>query len=127
VKETEIDIEGKKIRLAIAHGLRNVEYVLNKVRDAKVNQKELPYHFIEVMACPGGCVGGGGQPYMVTDALRQKRAQGLYQDDNESQVRCSHNNPYIKRLYEEFLEKPLSEKSEKLLHTTYVPVPTYRR
>jgi iron-only hydrogenase group A len=127
VKEAEVDVAGRKIRLAIAHGLRNVEYVLHRVREAKLKKEELPYHFIEVMACPGGCVGGGGQPYMVTDALRIKRAQGLYQDDDGSQVRCSHNNPYIKRLYEEFLERPLSERSEKLLHTTYMPVPTYRR
>jgi iron only hydrogenase large subunit-like protein len=79
------------------------------------------------MACPGGCVGGGGQPYMVTDELRIKRAQGLYQEDITKQIRSSHQNPYIKRLYEEFLEKPLSEKSEKLLHTTYKSRPVYRR
>jgi iron-only hydrogenase group A len=127
VKETEIDIEGKKIRIAVAHGLGNVEYVLAKIREAKKAGKEMPYHFVEVMACPGGCVGGGGQPYMVTDELRKKRAQGLYQDDTDRQIRCSHQNPYIKRLYEEFLEKPLSEKSEKLLHTHYKGRPVYRR
>ncbi|MCK9594905.1 MAG: NADH-dependent [FeFe] hydrogenase, group A6 [Candidatus Omnitrophica bacterium] len=127
VKETEVEVAGKKIKIAIAHGLGNVEYVLNKVRDARNNNQELPYHFIEVMACPGGCVGGGGQPYMVTDELRIKRAAGLYQDDSEKQIRCSHQNPYIKRIYEEFLEKPLSEKSEKLLHTTYKARPTYRK
>jgi len=127
VKETEIEVAGKKIRIAIAHGLGNVEYVLKKVREARNNNKELPYHFIEVMACPGGCVGGGGQPYMVTDELRIKRAEGLYQDDSEKQIRCSHQNPYIKRIYEEFLEKPLSDKSEKLLHTTYKARPTYRK
>jgi NADH-quinone oxidoreductase subunit G len=127
VKETEVDVGGKKIRVAIAHGLSNVEYVLNKVREAKQQGKELPYHFIEVMACPGGCIGGGGQPYMVTDELRLKRAQALYEDDAAKEIRFSHQNPYIKRLYEEFLEKPLSEKSHKLLHTTYKPRPTYRK
>ena len=85
----------------------------------------MPYHFIEVMACPGGCVGGGGQPYMVTDELRIKRAEALYEHDNKKEVRCSHQNPYIKRLYKEFLGKPLSEKSEKLLHTKYKARPVY--
>jgi iron-only hydrogenase group A len=127
VKETEVDVDGKKIKIAVAHGLGNVEYVLGKIRAAKAAGKEMPYHFVEVMACPGGCVGGGGQPYMVTDELRKKRAAGLYQDDTEKQIRCSHQNPYIKRIYEEFLEKPLSEKSEKLLHTHYKGRPVYRR
>ncbi|MDD2703632.1 MAG: NADH-dependent [FeFe] hydrogenase, group A6 [Candidatus Omnitrophica bacterium] len=127
VKETEVEIGGKKLKLAIAHGLSNVEYVLNKVREAKRKGEEMPYHFIEVMACPGGCVGGGGQPYMVTDELRMKRAKVLYDDDKNKEVRFAHQNPYIKRLYAEFLEKPLSEKSEKLLHTTYKGRPVYRR
>ena len=127
IKETEIEVAGKKIRIAIAHGLGNVEIVLDKVRTAKKNNQEPPYHFIEVMACPGGCVGGGGQPYMVTDELRLKRAKVLYQDDNDKQVRCSHQNPYIKRLYTEFLEKPLGPKPEKLLHTKYTPRPIYKR
>ncbi|HRZ66902.1 MAG TPA: NADH-dependent [FeFe] hydrogenase, group A6 [Candidatus Omnitrophota bacterium] len=127
VKEAEIDVGGKKIRVAVAHGMANVEYVLNKVREAKKAGKEMPYHFIEVMACPGGCIGGGGQPYMVTDEVRMMRAKVLYEDDKSKAVRCSHQNPYIKRLYKEFLEKPLSEKSEKLLHTTYKGMPIYRR
>ncbi|MDD5072642.1 MAG: NADH-dependent [FeFe] hydrogenase, group A6 [Candidatus Omnitrophica bacterium] len=127
VKEGEIEVGGKKVRVAVAHGMANVEYVLNKVREAKKAGKELPYHFIEVMACPGGCVGGGGQPYMVTDEVRTLRAAALYEDDKTKAVRCSHQNPYIKRLYKEFLEKPLSEKSEKLLHTTYKGRPVYKR
>ncbi len=127
VKETEVEIGGKKLKIAIAHGLSNVEYVINKVREAKRKGEEMPYHFIEVMACPGGCVGGGGQPYMVTDEIRMKRAKVLYEDDKNKEVRTSHQNPYIKRLYTEFLEKPLSEKSEKLLHTTYKSRPVYRR
>ncbi|MDD5059878.1 MAG: NADH-dependent [FeFe] hydrogenase, group A6 [Candidatus Omnitrophica bacterium] len=127
VKETEVIIEGKKLKIAIAHGLSNVEYILKKVREAKKNGLEMPYHFIEVMACPGGCVGGGGQPYMVTDELRIKRAQALYEDDDHKQVRSSHQNPYIKRLYQEFLGKPLGEKSEKLLHTRYKARPIYAK
>ena len=125
IKETEIEIGGKKIKIAIAHGLSNVEYILKKVQEAKKNNQEIPYHFIEVMACPGGCVGGGGQPYMVTDELRIKRAQALYQDDDQKQIRCSHQNPYIKRLYQEFLGKPLGEKPEKLLHVHYKARPIY--
>lgn len=125
VKETEVMIGKEKIKIAIAHGLSNVEYVLNKVRYAKQNNLPLPYHFIEVMACPGGCVGGGGQPYMVTDELRVKRAKALYEDDKNRKVRVSHQNPYIKRLYKEFLEKPLSEQSHKYLHTNYKPRPIY--
>ena len=80
IKEAEIDINGTKIRIAVAHGLSHVEEVLNRIRQAKKEGKEIPYHFIEVMACPGGCVGGGGQPYNVTDALRLKRAAAIYQD-----------------------------------------------
>ena len=111
----------------MAHGLSNVEFVLNKIRKAKQNSQEIPYHFIEVMACPGGCVGGGGQPYMVTDELRVKRAAALYSDDAGKEIRLAHQNPYIKRLYEEFLGKPLSETSKKLLHTEYQPRPVYRK
>jgi iron-only hydrogenase group A len=125
IKETEIEVGGKKLKIAIAHGLSNVEYIIKKVQEAKKNNQEMPYHFIEVMACPGGCVGGGGQPYMVTDELRIKRAQALYQDDDQKQIRCSHQNPYIKRLYQEFLGKPLGEKSEKLLHVHYKARPIY--
>jgi len=127
IKETEIEIDGRKLKIAVASGLGNVEYILNKVREAKLNNKPMPYDFIEVMACPGGCIGGGGQPYMVTDELRIKRSKVLYQDDEKRPVRTSHSNPYIKRLYKEFLEKPLSEKAKKLLHTDYRPRPIYTR
>ncbi|MFA6357726.1 MAG: NADH-dependent [FeFe] hydrogenase, group A6 [Candidatus Omnitrophota bacterium] len=125
VKVAEIPINGKKIRVAVAHGLNHVEYVLDKVREAEKNNQEMPYHFIEVMACLGGCVGGGGQPYGVTDELRTKRAAGIYQDDKESKLRCSHENPSVQQLYKEFLGKPLSGKSEHLLHTHYQARPVY--
>jgi NADP-reducing hydrogenase subunit HndD len=127
VKEGSIDINGTKVNIAVAHGLGNVHHVMNKILDAKKNNKEMPYHFIEVMACDGGCVAGGGQPYGVTDELRIKRAQGLYQDDRDQKVRCSHDNPYIKKLYEDFLEKPLSKKSHHLLHTSYIARKSYLR
>ncbi len=127
VKEAVIDIEGTKVKVAIAHGIGNVEQVIKKIQKAAANKEELPYHFIEVMACPGGCVGGGGQPYGVTDYLRLSRTQGLYKDDREHRLRCSHENPYVKKLYDEFLGKPLSEKSHKLLHTRYTPKSMYKK
>ena len=127
VKETSVNIDGTEVRIAVAHGLVNVEYVLNEIRKAQREGKPLPYHFVEVMACPGGCVGGGGQPYGVTDELRTARAKGLYDDDEAQAVRCSHENPYVQQLYREFLGKPLSEKSHHLLHTKYQMLPVYRR
>ncbi|MFH1062149.1 MAG: NADH-dependent [FeFe] hydrogenase, group A6 [Candidatus Omnitrophota bacterium] len=127
VKETEIDIEGTIVKIAVAHGIGNVEYVLKKIEKAIAEKTEMPYHFIEVMACPGGCVGGGGQPYGVTDKLRIKRAQGLYQEDQDTKLRSSHENPFVCKLYDEFLGKPLGEKSHKLLHTRYTPKPMYKK
>ncbi len=125
VKVAEIPLNGKAIRVAVAHGLNNVEYVLDQVREAKKLGKEPPFHFIEVMACLGGCVGGGGQPYGVTDELRKKRAAGIYADDRERTLRCSHENPFVQKLYADFLGKPLSEKSHQLLHTHYKARPEY--
>ena len=97
------------------------------LRDAKAKGKEPPYHFIEVMACRGGCIGGGGQPYGATDEIRKKRLAGIYKDDTNSKIRCSHHNPAVKKLYEEFLGKPLSHKSHELLHTHYTPRPLYTK
>jgi NADH-quinone oxidoreductase subunit G len=127
IKETSINIKGTEVKIAVAHGLNNVGSVMKKVRDAIKNNKPLPYHFIEVMACPGGCVGGGGQPYMVNDDIRKQRAKGLYEEDAGLPHRCSHENPYVQQLYKDFLEKPLSHKSHKLLHTKYVSRPLYTR
>jgi NADH-quinone oxidoreductase subunit G len=127
IKTSKININGTEVRIAVAHGLANVEQVMEEVKAAKKAGKELPYHFIEVMACRGGCVGGGGQPYGATDEIRKKRAMGLYEDDREQKVRCSHQNPHIKELYDNFLGTPLSEKSHKLLHTHYHERPLYNR
>jgi NADH-quinone oxidoreductase subunit G len=127
VKEGTAVIAGHEIRFAVAHGLGNVETVLTRVREARDAGTEPPYHFIEVMACPGGCVGGGGQPYGVTDKLRARRAAGLYQDDQAGLWRCAHENPYVQQLYADFLGEPLGEKSEQLLHTSYRTRPEYRR
>ena len=78
-----------------------------------------PYDFIEIMACPGGCIGGGGQPIGTTNAIRKKRMASLYQIDRSLPLRKSHENPEIQTLYKEFLGEPLSEKSHELLHTHY--------
>ena len=85
--------------------------------------KEPPYHFVEVMACAGGCVGGGGQPYRSTNSVRLARAKGLYKEDEESETRESHNNASIQKLYKEFLEAPDSPKAKRLLHTSYIARP----
>ncbi|MEI7943098.1 MAG: NADH-dependent [FeFe] hydrogenase, group A6 [Candidatus Riflemargulisbacteria bacterium] len=125
VKEAEIDIKGTKIRVAVAHGLNNVREVMNKVKEAKEKGEETPWHFIEVMACLGGCIGGGGQPYGVTNTIRNKRTEGIYTDDKKSKARCSHQNPMVQKLYEEFLEYPNSHKAHELLHTNYKHRPVY--
>lgn len=127
VREAEIDIEGTPVRVAISHGMANVGKLLDKVRAARDRGEEPPYHFIEVMACPGGCIGGGGQPYGISDDVRRKRIEGLYRDDQDSAQRCSHENPAIRQIYGDFLGEPLSEKAEKLLHTRYKPRKTYSR
>lgn len=127
VKESTINVAGYEVRIAVAHGLANVEYVINKIKKAKENNEPVPYHFVEVMACAGGCVGGGGQPYGVTDDLRIKRARGLYSEDEALTLRCSHENPAVKKLYDEYLGEPLDEKAHHLLHTTYKPLPVYQR
>jgi NADH-quinone oxidoreductase subunit G len=127
VKEAEIDIKGTPVRVAVAHGMANVDKVLDKVRRARERGEEPPYHFIEVMACPGGCIGGGGQPYGISNEVRRKRMEGLYQDDHDRALRFSHENPAIQQLYRDYLGEPLGEKSEKLLHTRYKARKVYQR
>jgi iron only hydrogenase large subunit-like protein len=127
VKEGEVRINGTIVRVAVAHGLANVEQVLDRVREARKAGRETPYHFIEVMACPGGCIGGGGQPYGVDDDRRLKRMAGLYQDDRDRPVRYSHENPEVIEVYRNFLGQPLGEKAHALLHTRYTARPLYKR
>ncbi|MBN2625216.1 MAG: iron hydrogenase small subunit, partial [Spirochaetales bacterium] len=127
IKVGEVDLGGTKVKVAVAHGLANIETVLNEIRAAKAAGKEMPYHFIEVMACRGGCIAGGGQPYGTDDEVRAKRIAGIYKDDEKSVVRCSHQNPEIIQIYEEFLEKPMSHKSHELLHTKYQERPVYHK
>lgn len=125
IKRATLEIAGKEVRVAVAHNMKNIKLVLDEVKAALAEGKEPPYHFIEVMACRGGCVAGGGQPYGGTDAIREKRIAALYQDDVNQEIRCSHQNPAIQALYKEFLDKPLSEKSHKYLHTHYTSRPVY--
>ncbi len=125
VKEAEVDLDGKKIRIAVAHQMGNIAAVLEKIRAARKNGTEMPYHFVEVMACRGGCVAGGGQPYGCTDEVRQKRIDGIYHDDEKSTYRVSHANPFIRKVYDDFLGEPNSHKAHELLHTHYEPRPLY--
>lgn len=119
VKSAKLDIAGTEVRVAVVHQLGNVAKVMDAVREAAARGEEPPYHFIEVMACRGGCVGGGGQPYGTTDEVRTKRAKGLYKDDEASVKRCSHDNEEVAAVYKEFFGEPNSEKAHHLLHTHY--------
>ncbi len=114
VREAVVNFNGEEIKIAVVHGLKNTGELLKKMEKGEVF-----YHFVEVMACPGGCIGGGGQPRSLDPNVLTKRAQGIYTIDEMKEVRKSHENPSIKKLYEEFLGKPLGELSEKLLHTHY--------
>jgi iron-only hydrogenase group A len=107
-------LEGVTVNVAVAHGLGNAAKVLQAVKDGEAN-----YHFIEVMTCPGGCIGGGGQPRLTTNETRLARIAAIYKEDEGKQLRKSHKNPAIAQIYKEFLEKPLGHKSHELLHTKY--------
>ncbi len=119
VKEAEIDIKGAKVKIAIAHQMGNVEQVLNSIREDRAAGRKPRYDFIEVMACRGGCIGGGGQPTGATDEVRKLRTAGIYTDDEKSVLRMSHLNPDVQKLYADYLDKPLSEKAHHLLHNHY--------
>ncbi|WP_428897790.1 NADH-quinone oxidoreductase subunit G [Parelusimicrobium proximum] len=125
IKTAELEIKGHKIKIAVAHGLANVDTIMEEVKAAKAAGQEPPYHFIEVMACEGGCVGGGGQPYGVTNELRAARAAGLYSEDAGMKERFSHESPAVKVIYEEFADAPDSKKAHKYFHNKYKARPTY--
>ena len=125
VREATVDINGTAVNVAIANGMKGAKVLLDEIRAG--NSK---YHFIEIMGCPGGCINGGGQPYVrpvflpnedddILDTYIQKRANALYSEDERQVIRQSHNNPQIKQLYDEFLGEPNSHKAHHLLHTTY--------
>ncbi|MBS3769743.1 MAG: NADH-dependent [FeFe] hydrogenase, group A6 [Bacteroidales bacterium] len=107
-------LEGAELKTVVAHGLTNAEQVMQKIQEGKAD-----WHFIEIMACPGGCLGGGGQPIPTTPEIRQKRADAIYEEDANMTIRKSHENPEIQSIYKEFLGEPLGEKSHHLLHTHY--------
>ncbi|MBR2214714.1 MAG: [Selenomonadaceae bacterium] len=114
IKETTVDLGDRDVRVAIAHTLKNARKLMEEIQ-----RGASPYDFIEIMACPGGCIGGGGQPIGTTNAVRQKRMAALYELDKSLPLRKSHENPDIITLYKEFLGEPLSEKAHELLHTHY--------
>jgi len=114
IKVAEVNVDGLNIRVAVAHTLGHASELLEKVKKGEENVQ-----FIEVMACPGGCIGGGGQPIPTNDEIRLKRISALYKDDAERQLRKSHENPYIKKLYEEYFVAVGGEKAHHLLHTHY--------
>ena len=115
IKEAAIELNGMKVKVMAAHSLSNTNKVMEMIKSGDASD----YTFIEIMCCPGGCIGGGGQPYGATDELRNKRISGIYKADKELPIRKSHENPAIKKLYEEFLKEPLGERSHQLLHTHY--------
>ena len=115
IKKATIKLNGVELHVGIAHGLGNARKLLNEIREGKSE-----FHAIEIMACPGGCIGGGGQPlHHGNSALLKARSQALYQEEEHKPLRKSHENPDIIKLYEEYLGKPLSEKAHHLLHTHY--------
>lgn len=125
IKEATYHLGGMDVKVAVASGMKNAKVLLDQIREGKS-----PYHFIEIMGCPGGCVAGGGQPFVkpcflpnedddILDTFRDKRASALYQEDESKQIRVSHRNEQIKKLYDEFLGEPNSHLAHELLHTSY--------
>ena len=125
IREASVDVNGTTINVAIASGMKSAKVLLDEIKEGKSK-----YHFIEIMGCPGGCINGGGQPYVrefflpnedddIVDTYKEKRAKALYSEDERQTLRQSHNNPQIKELYDKFLGEPNSHKSHELLHTTY--------
>jgi len=117
VREATIQVGNLPVKAAVAHGLRNAREVLEGIKSGRFKD----YAFIEIMCCPGGCIGGGGQPQPTSEEIRKKRVEAIYAEDGAMELRKSHESPAVKTLYEEFLGKPLSHKSHELLHTTYTP------
>lgn len=107
-------LEGVELKCAVAHGLSNARKLMQAVKDGKID-----VHFIEIMACPGGCLGGGGQPIPTNQKIREKRAAAIYEEDMDLSIRKSHENPEVIQIYKEFLGEPLGHKSHELLHTHY--------
>lgn len=107
-------LDGVELKCAVAHGLVNAKKVMDAIKAGKAD-----FHFVEIMACPGGCLGGGGQPIPTNPEIREKRAEAIYAEDAELPIRKSHENPEVQKLYKDFLKEPLGEISHHLLHTKY--------
>ncbi|MDI6824494.1 MAG: NADH-dependent [FeFe] hydrogenase, group A6 [Bacillota bacterium] len=120
IKEATVAMDGTQVKVAVAHSLGHARRLLEAVKSGQAQ-----YHFIEIMCCPGGCIGGGGQPVPTTNEARQRRIDAIYQVDRNLPLRKSHENPAIQELYREFLGQPLGEKSHHLLHTHYTARPRY--
>ena len=115
IRSATVDFDGLDVKIGIAHGLGNARKLLEDIKAGKSH-----YHAIEIMACPGGCIGGGGQPYIHGDtSILKARQKAIYTEDEGKTLRKSHENPHILKLYEEFLGKPMSDKAHHLLHTKY--------
>jgi iron-only hydrogenase group A len=114
IKVAEVDIDGLKLKVAVANSLSNARVLLEEVQQGKS-----AYAFIEIMTCPGGCLGGAGQPIPTNNEIRLKRMEAIYREDKNKPIRKSHENPAVQALYKEFLGQPLGEKSHHLLHTHY--------
>ncbi len=115
IRSANVTVDGLEVKIGIAHGLANARLLMNLIKYGEVD-----YHAVEIMACPGGCINGGGQPYHdQADGNLAKRASGLYAEDSEKKIRLSHENTEIKELYSTFLDKPGSHKAHELLHTSY--------
>lgn len=126
IKKATVNMKDKEIKVAVAHGLANAQEILEEIKNGKSD-----YQFVEIMACPGGCVMGGGQPIVSSKKrneidVREARASALYKIDEQSKIRKSHENPIIVELYKDYLEKPGSHKAHELLHTTYVVREKYK-
>lgn len=126
IKKAKIKIGDKEIKVAVVNGLSNARIIMEEIK-----KNEVDYQFVEIMACPGGCIMGGGQPIVNSKVrnevdVRAKRAEALYSIDEKSTIRKSHENPSIKKLYEEYLERPGSSKAHELLHTSYMEREKYK-
>ena len=120
IKRAEVDMNGTKVKVVVASGLKNAQIIMEEIKSGRAD-----YQFVEIMACPGGCIMGGGQPIRTskersTIDIRGKRASALYSIDEKSIIRKSHENPVVKKIYEEYLGEPGGHKAHELLHTTYV-------
>ena len=115
IRSATVKVGDLDLKIGIAHGLGNARELLDKINSGKES-----FHAIEIMACPGGCIGGGGQPFHHGNmATLKKRAAAIYREDEAKVIRKSHENPFIKELYANYLEKPMSHKAHHLLHTKY--------